>query len=160
MPVLSDDREGVGLGVGVGLRVGVAVGVGVGVARWACADVDASADAKAIATVIATQLAAPGFPVREGLEEPRINIIPTSSAARQKNTEISIGHGRFARSSQGASIGHGPRREPIAEHCCSAATARNKPQKANSRPRQLAKMQISCCNIRHNRIQAVRLCVS
>jgi hypothetical protein len=84
MPVLSDDREGVGLSVGVGVRVGVAVGVGVGVARWACADVDASANAKAIATVIATQLPAPGFPVREGLEEPRINIIPTRSAAQQK----------------------------------------------------------------------------
>jgi cold shock protein len=69
----------------------------------------------------------------------------------------------FVDGSEGAA-GHDPGRRPIVEHCCSAALGsigQPHPPPGFPEPHQkLAKVQISCCNIRHNRIQAVRLCVS
>lgn len=64
---------------------------GGGGARWASADVDASAKLNTKATamvfmamVFMPQRPATGFPVRKSLEEQRINIVPTRSAARRK----------------------------------------------------------------------------
>jgi hypothetical protein len=86
MPVLSDDREGVG---GATMIVGATMtggggGGGGGGARWAWAEVDANAmvSAKAIATVVASLRPAPVFLDRTGVAERRINIIPKKSAAR------------------------------------------------------------------------------
>jgi hypothetical protein len=89
MPVLSDDREGVGLGVSV--RVGVGVGVGAGgggggAPTWACADVDANASvsAKASANAVASLRPTPILLKCEGLAEPRINIIPKKARLGEK----------------------------------------------------------------------------
>jgi hypothetical protein len=64
----------------------------------------------------------PVLPVREGLNEPRIDVIPTKSAAREKYLKKSVSRGRFAPSSRGASIGPGPGANSIAGRCCSQAT--------------------------------------
>jgi hypothetical protein len=88
MPVLSDDRDGVG-GATTMTGGGTPTGGGGAGANWAWADVEASANvsAKAAAMVFTTSRTAPGSPVREGFEEQRINIIPARSAARRKNTK-------------------------------------------------------------------------
>jgi hypothetical protein len=93
MPVLSEDREGVGGGatmiVGVTMTAGGGSdgggGGGGGGTRWAWAEVDANAmvSVKAIATAVASLRPAPVFPKCGGLDEPRINIIPKKSAAKK-----------------------------------------------------------------------------
>jgi hypothetical protein len=106
----------------------------------------------------------PVFPVREVRNEQRINIIPAKSAATKKFSKISIERGRFAPSLCGASIGATAGARLIAAHCCYAATGRMAADlitgRLSSLRQKLANEQNSCCNIGHNRIQAVRLCVS
>ena len=61
--------------------------------------------------------------VREGRDERHINAIPKRSANSTK-LRNPTGLRRFALSSPGASIGHGPQQGAIAGHCCSVATGR------------------------------------
>jgi hypothetical protein len=96
MPLLSDDRDGVGsgvgvgvgigAGVGVGVDVGVGVGVGVGGTLWASAGVAATAKVNAKVSAMALTRPRP-MPVLlrcEDLGEQRINMIPKKAQARRK----------------------------------------------------------------------------
>jgi hypothetical protein len=94
MPVLSDDRAGVGgatmIGVATTTGGGGGGGGGGGAANWARADVGANAmvSAKAIATATANPCASPGpapvFLKCKGVAERRINIIPKKAQLGRK----------------------------------------------------------------------------
>src|ERR1700730_5737693 len=81
----------------------------------------ATASTKAMAMALTSLRPAPVSFAREGRDEPHINAIPKRAPARQKPKNPG-GRRRFAPSSPGASIGHGPSQRVIAGHCCSAAT--------------------------------------
>jgi hypothetical protein len=143
----------ISIGVGVGAGAGAGGGGGGGRAStWAPADDDATAkaSAKAIATALATPR--PGALcfafARESREEPRINANPKSSASSTK----------YARcQSAGADLPSVHRERQSVMAACEGrlpGIVVPLPQVAtgNRRRRKLAKLQISCCNIRYNRI--------
>ena len=116
--------------VGTGNGVGAGGGGGKNAAcAWAC-DAPATNTTKTMATAAASRRAIPVSIAREDRGAQRINAIPKRQSDRNAGpcqskyllAQIVVSQGRFAPTSQGASIAHGRRAAAITGHCCSAAT--------------------------------------
>jgi hypothetical protein len=159
---------GVGVGDGDGIGVGVGVGVSVGLGDGDCAlagDKAAivKARAKASATAGATTRPAPVPFAREGRDEQHMDAIPKSSANLSKVQKILSYEGDLPLvPAEGQSV-LVPRRWGLAGIVPLLPQLESRPAEREPDSRtfhKLANARISCCNPQHNRILAVRLCVS
>jgi hypothetical protein len=155
----ADKSELIEVGVGLGIGEGVGVGVGVGLGVCACTEEDAAATAttrtKTMTMALASLRPVPVSLVRDSRDEQHMNAISKRSANATKMQKSQRPAPICAQFSGSVNRSWSPARGDyrtllFPSHRRKGA---NRSPARFPEPRQkLANAQISCCNIRHNRI--------